>query len=91
MEEWIRIRELARKGVALSEIARLTGRDRKTVRKVLEEAAPKIERQVTKPRESKLEPFREYLLQRIDQGCLNGTVSESPGSMAGQSDRAGCR
>ena len=74
MEEWIRIRELARKGVALSEIARLTGRDRKTVRKVLQEAAPKLEHQVTRRRESKLEPFREYLLQRIDQGCLNGTV-----------------
>jgi transposase len=68
------MRELDRKGVSVSEIARLTGRDRKTVRKVLEEAAPKVGRQVTKPRGSKLEPFRDYLLQRIDQGCLNGTV-----------------
>jgi transposase len=74
VEEWIRMRELDRKGVSVSEIARLTGRDRKTVRKVLEEAAPKVGRQVTKPRGSKLEPFRDYLLQRIDQGCLNGTV-----------------
>jgi DNA invertase Pin-like site-specific DNA recombinase len=45
--EWIRIRELARKGVSLSEIARMTGRDRKTVRKVLEEEGPKLERAVS--------------------------------------------
>jgi transposase len=74
VEEWIRVRELDRKGVSVSEISRLTGRDRKTVRKVLEVASPKLGRQVTDPRESKLAPFREYLLQRIDQGCLNGTV-----------------
>jgi transposase len=74
VEEWIRIRELDRKGVSVSEIARVTGRDRKTVRKVLEETTPQLERQVTMARESKLAPFREYLLQRIDQGCLNGTV-----------------
>lgn len=74
VEEWIRIRELDRKGVSVSEIARQIGRDRKTVRKVLEEAVPKLLRQVTTPRESRLEPFREYLLQRIEQGCLNGTV-----------------
>lgn len=74
MDEWITIRELAHRGVSQSEIARQTGRDRKTVRKVLEEAAPKPRLKSFKPRESKLTPFREYLLQRIDQGCLNGTV-----------------
>ena len=74
VEEWIRIRELDRKGVSVSEIARLTGRDRKTVRKVLEEARPKLQRQVTGRRESKLEPYRDYLLQRIDEGCLNSAV-----------------
>ena len=74
MEEWIRIRELDRRGVSVSEISRQTGRDRKTVRKVLEGAGPKLRRQVTEPRESKLAPYRAYLLERIDQGCLNGTV-----------------
>jgi transposase len=74
VEEWIRIRELSRKGGSVSEIARVTGRDRKTVRKVLEEEAPKLERVVTKARERKLEPYREYLLRRIDEGCLNGQV-----------------
>lgn len=74
MEEWIHIRELSRKGISASEIARLTGRDRKTVRKVLAEPSPKLHRQLDKPRPTKLDPFREYLLQRVDQGCLNGTV-----------------
>lgn len=74
MENWIRIRELSRKGVSVSEIARVTGRDRKTVRRVLEEPTPKLRRQIDRPREGKLDPFREYLLQRIDQGCLNGKV-----------------
>ena len=74
MEEWIRIRELDRRGVSVSEISRQTGRDRRTVRKVLEGTAPKLQREVTKGREGKLEPFREHLVQRIDQGCLNGTV-----------------
>jgi transposase len=74
VDEWITVRELGRRGVSVSEIARQTGRDRKTVRKVLEEAAPKLRAKSSEPREGKLAPFREYLLQRIDQGCVNGTV-----------------
>jgi transposase len=74
VDEWIQIRDLARKGVTLSEIARQTGRDRRTVRKVMAESAPKAGRQVVAPRAGKLEPYREYLLQRIDEGCLNATV-----------------
>jgi transposase len=58
----------------VSEIARQTGRDRKTVRRVLEEAKPRLHRRVAPPRGSKLDPFREYLLRRVDEGCLNGAV-----------------
>jgi transposase len=65
---------MARQGSSLSEIARQTGYDRKTVRKVLREQEPKLHRQAAKPRGSKIDPFREYLLGRIDQGCLNGSV-----------------
>lgn len=74
VDEWIGIRELGRQGVAVSEIARRTGRDRKTVRKVLEEAAPHLQRASASGRVGKLDPFREYLQQRIEQGCLNGSV-----------------
>jgi len=74
VEEWVTIRELAQKKVSVSEIARRTGHDRKTVRKVLAEAAPRPHGNAGKEKKSKLEPYREYLLQRIEQGCLNGTV-----------------
>jgi transposase len=74
VEEWIRIRDLTRKGVSVSEIARLTGRDRKTVRKVLDQVRPETRAKATKPPETKLDPFREYIGQRVDQGCLNATV-----------------
>lgn len=55
-EAWVR-------GKSVSEIARLTGRDRKTIRRLLREGGPRLRtpRQVS----SKLDPFREYLLGRI--------------------------
>jgi transposase len=74
VDAWIEIRELARRRVSVSEIARRTGHDRKTIRKVVAEPAPKTERVSAGPRASKLDPFRDYLLGRIEQGCLNGTV-----------------
>lgn len=74
MDEWITIRELARAGISVSELARRTGHDRKTIRKVLQEEAPKRQRVITRPRTTKLDAYRDYLLQRIDQGCLNGSV-----------------
>jgi transposase len=51
------------KGKSISEISRVTGRDRKTIRRLLQGGAP-TER---KPRlvTSKLDRFREYLLARM--------------------------
>jgi transposase len=74
VDDWITIRELARVGLSVSEVARRTGHDRKTVRKVLEQEAPQRERVLTRPRPSKLDPYRDYLRGRIAQGCLNGSV-----------------
>lgn len=66
-EAWVR-------GKSVSEIARLTGRDRKTIRRLLYEGGPRPrrERQVT----SKLDAFREYLLGRVlsDDPCTNAEV-----------------
>jgi transposase len=64
-DAWVR-------GKSISEIARQTGRDRKTIRRLLREGA-QVGR---KPRQisSKLDPFREYLLARM--------VSEDPVSNA---------
>lgn len=74
MEEWVAIRELAKRRVSLSEIARQTGHDRKTIRQVLQGKWPRPHGNKGKRKQGKLEPFREYLLQRIDEGCLNGSV-----------------
>lgn len=54
--QWVR-------GKSISEIARLTGRDRKTIRKVIQEGGPgpRKGREV----ESKLDPFREYVIGRV--------------------------
>lgn len=58
-EELMDIHELWIRGKSTSEIARLTGRDRKTVRRALRECGPAgpHARQVT----SKLDPFRNYI------------------------------
>lgn len=74
VEEWLSIREMAKQGVSISEIGRRTGRDRRTVRKVLAEAAPEVHRRIERPRVSKLEPFRDYLIRRLEEGCGNAVV-----------------
>jgi transposase len=74
VDEWVAIREMARQGMSLSEISRRTGRDPKTIRKVLEETTPRTHRRMERPRATKLEPFKSYLLERIEQGCINGVV-----------------
>lgn len=64
------IRQLFREGLTISEIARRTGRDRKTVRKAI--SAPK--QPAYKPRvsaESKLDPYKEYIDSRMDAGMTN--------------------
>ncbi len=57
MEEYLDVRDLWRAGKSLSEIARLTGRDRKTLRRVVREGppGPRAPRLVS----SKLDPFRD--------------------------------
>ncbi len=73
-EERFMIHDLYRKGVSISEIARQTGHDRKTVRSLpspagaAESPAPKTVR----PRPRKLDPYIPYLEQRIADGVLNG-------------------
>jgi transposase len=55
-EAWVR-------GKSISEIARLTGRDRKTIRRLLREGGPKPRAQ--RAVASKLDPYRQYLLGRM--------------------------
>lgn len=71
LEERFMIRELYRKGVSLSEIARRTGRDRKTIRQIAtapEIHAPKHPRQA---KARKIDPYVPYVERRIAEGVLN--------------------
>ncbi len=64
LEEWMNLKDLHNHGVSVSEIARRTGRDRKTVRKYLQSARPPRPR-ARKRKPSKLDPFKEYVLAPI--------------------------
>ncbi|MCI3920429.1 IS21 family transposase [Paenibacillus sp. TRM 82003] len=68
------IKELHQRGMNITQISNEElGRDRKTIRKWLEEGMPgTYSRTVKKP--SKLDPFKEYIKKRMDEGCLNATV-----------------
>jgi transposase len=70
VEDRFMIQDLYRTGVSVSEIARHTGHDRKTIRRILAEPlvrppAPRA------PRATKLDPFRAYLTSRLAAGVFN--------------------
>jgi transposase len=70
VEERFMIKNLHRQGVSISDIARVMGHDRKTVRKLLQEAllpAPSLRQ----PKVRKIDPYIPYLQQRIAEGVLN--------------------
>lgn len=70
MEEFLLIRDLYNKGLNISEIARETGFDRKTVRKyIAARAPPTAQTRTSKP--SKLDEYREYIQQRITEYPLS--------------------
>lgn len=70
VEERFVTRDMHRKGLSISEIARRTGYDRKTIRKVIKgslEPAPKARRR----KKRKIDPYAPYVLKRIEAGVLN--------------------
>jgi transposase len=73
VEEQFMIKELYRKGVSISAIAQRTGRDRKTIRRIVQRALmpTPTPRRPRKPRARKLDPYIPYLEQRIQDGVLN--------------------
>jgi len=64
------IKELYRRGVTISEIARLSGHDRKTIRDIVHGPVCRLPRRPA-ARSSKLDPFKPYLQQRITEGVTN--------------------
>jgi transposase len=70
LENRFMIKDLYRKGVSISEIARLTGHDRKTIRHVLN--APLVPTPVERQSKvRKIDPYVAYLEKRIEEGVLN--------------------
>lgn len=71
VEERFMIKEQYKNGMSISEIARQTGNDRKTIRSIIQ--GPVVTQ--AKPRQkkgSKLDGFHDYLDKRIQEGVLNG-------------------
>jgi transposase len=70
VEDRFMIKDLHRRGVTISEIARITGHDRKTIRAILN-GPVNPPPQKRKTRVKKLDPFIPYLEERIKEGVLN--------------------
>jgi transposase len=67
MEEWLLIRDLYSQGFSISEISRRTGHARETVRKYLnKKTAPELQKRPPKP--SKLDPYKPYIQEKINEG-----------------------
>jgi transposase len=74
LEDRFMIRDMYRKGMAISAIARKTGRDRKTIRKIIQAGLSGVGDQPARRRRKKgvkLAPLEGYLKQRIAEGVLN--------------------
>lgn len=70
-EEWVMIKHLYKEGVPKARIANELGLDPKTVEKALNE--DKLPEQKRQPRNSILDPYKEYINQRLDKYDLTGT------------------
>ncbi len=71
--EVIEIVALKRQGVSISEISSLTGHDRKTVKKYLDQPEIPVYGPRAK-RESKLDPFKPYVDGKLEGGVWNSVA-----------------
>jgi transposase len=71
VEDRFMIKELHRKGISISEIAHLTGCDRKTVRNAISRPLVR-EHQPRQGKRRKIDPYVDFLNRRIGEGVLNG-------------------
>ncbi len=68
------IRELFQKGWTKTAIAEATGFDRKTISKYLKSNQLPERKASEQQKESKLEPYKSYILQRVKEGTTNCVV-----------------
>jgi len=69
MEEWFTMKEMHREGMSISAIAKVTGHDRKTVRKHIRTNEPQ-KYSKREPKTSLLDPYKDYVLQRVKEHNL---------------------
>ena len=70
LEEFLMLRDLFNKELSISEIARRTGHSRGTVRKYLRSQVPPTPQERSK-KPSKLDCYREYIIQRLQEYPLS--------------------
>src|SRR3974390_3510641 len=68
------LRELQRQGMSIQAISKLTGWDRKTIRKYMRAAGVAPENGPRSPQQSKLEALKPYLEERLGAGVWNARV-----------------
>lgn len=72
-EDFFMIRDLKCRGLTNTQIAKEMGVDRKTVSNWLKvQALPTYKKRPEKP--SKLDPYKQYILERMNEGCVNAMV-----------------
>jgi transposase len=64
LEEFLMLRELHEQGLSISEIAKKTGYNRRTVRKYLKSNVPPVAKRRS-PKASKLDNYRDYIIQYL--------------------------
>jgi transposase len=67
MEEWLMLRDLYRQGLSISQIARQTGHDRKTVRTYVKSGELPVPKERAK-KASKLDAFKDYIVNKLKEG-----------------------
>ena len=71
VERRFMIKDMYRKGNSISEIARQTGHDRKTVRRVIADEQVTRARKSPPPQPRKIDPYTDYLQRRMAEGVYN--------------------
>lgn len=66
------VKHMKQQGMSTTQVANELGRDRKTIRKWLQEEGPRNYERKREP--SILEPYKAYVLSRLGEGCVNAVV-----------------
>lgn len=77
LQDFLTLKELHEQGLSNSEIARQTGFSRKTVCKyITSDAPPEAKKRTPKP--SKLDDYKDYIIQRLNLTLSVITISDPP-------------